>query len=195
MIDALLEPPSLVFAAALIFLAGLSDGVGMRTVVLLINRITPMAFALSLLLAALLFWLSAAIWVWGIWLAATYLFGVTLTLQAFFIAISAAYVPLLLDALALLPLVGLLIRWLLRLVSFAIALAALAYLGLSLWQAALCAALGTLLVVGVGWLLSEPAASIGRRLWARLSGRPQPLRGDDLPRVIAEFAPREELRP
>lgn len=192
---ALLSPQGMAAATALIFLAGLSDGAGTRGVVLLINRITPAAFLLGLLASALLFLLSAALWVWGVWLAATGLFGVDEPLGLFFIGVSAAYGPLLLGALALLPLVGPLIRLLLRLWSFAIALGALASLGLTLWQAALCALLGSLLVAGAGWLLGEPAARLRRRLWAMLTGRPRPLRRDELPRVIPGYGPDDGGRP
>lgn len=196
--DAILSPQGLAAAAALIFLAGLSDGVATRGVVLLVNRITPVAFVLGLLAAALLFLLSAALWVWGIWLAATKLFGLVAPLGLFFAAVSAAYGPLLLSALALLPLVGPLIRWALRLWSFVVALGALASLGLALWQAALCAACGALLVAGAGWLLSEPATAFVGRLWSALTRRPYP-RGRhmaeraDLPYVIPGYAPRDEV--
>ncbi len=196
--DAFLSPQGLAAAATLIFLAGLSDGVATRGVVLLVNRITPAAFVLGLLAAALLFLLSAALWVWGIWLAATNLFGLAAPLEYVFAAVSAAYGPLLLSALALLPLVGPLIRWLLRLWSFVVALGALASLGLALWQAALCAACGTLLVVGAGWLLSEPVAFFVGRLWSALTRHPYPRGRDraeraDLPYVIPGYAPRDEV--
>lgn len=191
---ALLSPQGLAAATALIFLAGLSEGVGTRGVVLLINRITRAGFVVSLLASALLFLLSATVWMWGIWLAATGLFGIDAPLPLFFIAVSAAYSPLLLGALALIPLAGGLIRVLLRLWSFVIALGVMASLGLGLWQAALCAAFGTLLVVGAGWLLGEPAAYLGERIWALLTGRPRPLRREELPRVIPGYEPAEEVR-
>jgi hypothetical protein len=191
---AFLSPHGLVAAATLIFLAGLSEGAGTRGVVLLVNRITPFAFALSLLASALLFLLSAALWVWGIWLVATNLFGLDVHLGLFFVAVSAAYAPLLLSALALLPMLGPLIRWALRLWSFVVALGSLASLGLSLWQAALCAACGALLVAGAGWLLSEPAAYLWGRLWGRSYPRSRArfLR-DELPYVIPGYAPDDEV--
>lgn len=196
--DAFLSPQGLAAAAALIFMAGLSDGVATRGVVLLVNRITPLAFVLGLLAAALLFLLSAALWVWGIWLAATNLFGLVVPLEHFFAAVSVAYGPLLLSALALLPLVGPALRWVLRLWSFVVALGALAALGLSLGQAALCAALGTLLVSGAGWLLSEPAFLLVGRFWTALARRPFPRGHDrpapeDLPYVIPGYAPGDEV--
>ena len=91
-----------------------------------------------------------------------------------------------LDALALLPLLGPALRWALRLWSFLLGLSLLTLLELQWWQALLCAACGSLLVVGVQWLLSEPAAFFARWLWATLAGRPRPLR-PHLPRVVPGY--------
>jgi hypothetical protein len=189
--DTFLAPHGLATAAALLLLAGLSDGMGTRAVVLLINRITPLAFMVSLLASALLFLAGAALWIWGAWLAATNLFGVEDTLSHFFIVLSFAYAPFLFSALALLPLLGPAIRWALRLWSFLAGLSLLVLLGLNLWQALLCAAGGALLVLGVSWLFSEPAAFVARRLWAVLTGHPRPLHSH-LPRVIPGYAPRDQ---
>lgn len=190
----LVSPQGLATATALIFLAGLSEGAGTRGVVLLVNRITPVAFALGMLASALLYLLSATLWVWGLWLVARELFGYDESLRLFYVALSAAYAPLLLGALALLPLVGTLIRLLLRLWSFTIALGVMSSLGLELWKAAVCALGGALLVGAAGAVLSEPAAYFGERVWARLTGRPRPLIRSDLPRVIPGYAPPEEVR-
>jgi hypothetical protein len=189
------SPTGLAAAAILIFLAGLSEGVGTRTSVLLINRITPTVFVLSLLFAALLFLLSAAIWIGGVWLAATRLFGLEDALLDFFYALSVAYTPFLFSALALLPLFGPLIRFLLRLWSFAIGVAVLLPLGLTLWQVVLCAAAGAFLVALIGWLIGEPAAQLGRRLWAGVLRRPLPPLRSELPRVIPGYASGDEAAP
>lgn len=186
--DTLLAPHGLTAAAMLLILAGLSDGLGTRAVVLLINRITPLAFVLSLLASALLFAAGALLWMWGAWVAATQLFGVDDSLANFTRSLSLAYAPFLFGALALLPMIGPGIRWVLRLWSFLAGLGLLMLLGLGLWQALLCALCGTLLVVGVEWLFSEPAAFVGHWLWAALAGRPRPLR-TRLPRVIPGYAP------
>jgi hypothetical protein len=185
--DAFLAPQGLAAAAALLLFAGLADGLGDRAVVLLVNRITPRAFVVTLLATALLFAAGAALWIGGVWLAATRLFGVEDTLAHFFVVLSLAYAPFLFSALALLPLLGPVIRWALRLWSFLAGLSLLVLLGLTLWQALLCAGGGTLLVLGVHWLFSEPAAFVARRLWATLAGRPRPLR-THLPRAIPGYA-------
>lgn len=181
-------PHGLAAAIALLLLAGLSDGLGIRAAPLLINRITPRAFVLTLLASALLFGAGAALWIGGAWLAATKLFGVEDTLSDFFAVLSFAYAPFLFSALTLLPLLGPALRWALRLWSFLVGLALLVALELEPWQALLCAGCGALLVLGVNWLFSEPAAFVARRMWAALAGRPRPLR-THLPRVIPGYAP------
>ena len=184
-----LGPYGVPVAVFLVFLAGIADGLGTRTVVLLVNRILPTTFILSLLASALLFLLSAVLWILGVWFFATEFFGMVDALPDFFIGMSLAYFPFLFSVLALLPLLGPPIRWVLRLLSFAIALWVLVMLGLALWQAVLCAIFGELLLVGIGWLFGEPAARLRARAWAALAGKPQPLHSDELPRVIPGFAP------
>jgi hypothetical protein len=192
--DILLAPQGLAAAAVLLLLAGLSDGLGTRAVPLLVNRITPVAFMLTLLASALLFAVGAALWVGGAWLAAIYLFGIVDPPQHFFVVLSFAYAPFVFSALTLLPLLGQVIRWGLRLWSFLLGLFLLVLLGLTPWQALLCAAAGALLVLGVNWLFGEPAAFVARRMWATLAGHPRPLRSH-LPRVIPGYAPGPNANP
>lgn len=188
-IQLFLSPYGVPLAVFLVFLAGLADGLGTRAAVLLVNRISPRAFIVSLLLSALLFLFSAVLWILGVWYFATEFFGMADALPNFFIVMSLAYLPFLFSVLVLLPLLGPPIRWVLRLLSFLIAVWVLGIIGLELWQAILCAVFGELLLAGVGWLFGEPAARIRQRLWARLLGRPRPLRSDELPRVIPGYAP------
>lgn len=185
--DSIFAPHGLVGAVTLLLIAGLADSLGDRAVVLLINRITPRAFVISLLAAALLFAAGAALWIGGAWLAATRLFGIRDTFANFFVVLSLAFAPFLFSALALLPLLGPAIHWALRLVSFLAGLSLLVLLKLNPLQALLCTVCGALLVLGVNWLFSEPAALVARRLWAALAGRPRPLR-THLPRTIPGYA-------
>jgi hypothetical protein len=192
--DTFLAPQGMLAATALLLLAGLSDGMGTRAVVLLINRITPLSFMVTLLASALLFLAGAALWIWGAWLAATELFGVHDKLGHFFVVLSFAYAPFVFSALTLLPLLGPAIRWLLRIWSFLLGLGLLILLELTPWQALLCAACGALLVFGVEWLFDEPGAFVANRAWAILAGRPRPLRAH-LPHVVPGYAPGPDTRP
>lgn len=181
------SPQGIGAALALIFLAGLAEGVGTRGVVLLINRITPLGFALSLLMLALLFVVSAVLWAGGVWFSSELFFRLGVPPSSFFVALSAAYVPLLLSVLTLLPLIGTGIRVFLRLWSFLIALAVLSGLGLSLGQALIAAVMGTLLVLGSNALVGEPMVRLWRWAQAKLTGRPAQY--DDVPLVIPGYGP------
>lgn len=194
-LNRLLSPEAFTAAALLIFLAGLSEGVGSQGVVLLINRISPLRFALGLAASAALFLISAALWVAGLWAAFELVFGVSVPLGAFFVAVSAAYGPLLLGALRLIPLLGIPIGWLLRLWSFGVAIAAIvAVTGLGVLEAAAGALLGSLLVEGARWLLSEPAQAFGRSILHLATGKPRLLRRHELPQVIPGYEPAEAER-
>lgn len=181
-----LAPHGLVAAAVLLLLAGISDGLGTRGVVLLINRTTPRAFAVTLLASALLFVAVAGLWIGGAWLAARALFGVHDSPAHFFVVLSLAYAPFLFSALALLPLLGPVMRRGLRLLSFLAGLLLLLGLGLNWAQALLCAVCGALPVLAVNWLFSEPGAFVARRVWAALAGRPRPLRAH-VPRAVPGY--------
>lgn len=184
------EAAALTAAAIIVFLAGLSEGLGTQGVVLMINRITPLRFVINLLLAAVLALISALIWVGALWVATELLFSVRLPLARFFIAVSPAYVPLLLGALTLLPYIGPLIRWVLRLLSFVISLLSIRLTtGLDLWQTTLGAVTGWLIYTLLLTLLSDPVTRAGRWLWALSTGKPQRLGRADLPQVIPGYEP------
>ncbi len=188
------SPQGITAALLLIFLAGLSEGFGTRGVVLLVNRTTPLGLAVSLLIAAILYLISALLWVGGIWITVDLLFDVHPPPSQFLVVLSAAYAPLLLGALALLPLVGMLIRWLLRLWSLLIALGGIVSLGLEGWQAVLAALVGTLLFSLISGLLSEKSVDRSRHLIAVISGQPRPLLRKDPPLVIPGYSPPEETQ-
>jgi hypothetical protein len=190
LLSRLLTPQAVAAAALLIFLAGLSAGVGSQGVTLLINRSSPARFALGLLASALLFLLSATIWVAALWLSVRLLYGASPSLGLFFVAVSVAYGPLLLGALRLLPLVGDPIGWLLRLWSFALALAAIqGATGLGIWRAALGALIGSLLVEGARWLIDGPAQRLGLGRLPTSVGLPRRLPREEPPLVIPGYEP------
>lgn len=179
-------------ALVIIFLAGLSEGLGSQGVILLINRIPPLRFMLNLALNALLFVLSALLWVALLWLVATLAFHDTGSLRQAFVTISAAYVPLLLGALTLLPYFGPLISQCLHLWSLLAALAAIrTTFHLPLGQSILCALLGWLLLQALRWTVRTPAAVLSRQLWQFSTGHTVQLSLADLPQVIPGYAPHE----
>jgi hypothetical protein len=187
--------PTVMLAIAIIFLAGLSEGLGLQGVILLVNRISPLRVALNLIISALLYLLSALLWVTVLWLVAALAFHDASSLRQAFVTISAAYIPLLLGALALLPYFGPLIRRGLHLWSLLAALTAISTsFQLPLGQSTLCALLGWLLLQGLRWTLSAPTAVLSRRLWQLSTGHTAQLGVADLPLVIPGYTPPEGTR-
>ena len=187
-------------AGLIIFLAGLSVGLGTQGVVLLVNRVTPVRFAINLLLSAVIYLAGALVWMASIWLIGRYVFATTIPFMQVVAAVSLAYVPLLYAALVLLPYIGPAIGVLLELWSLAIAVTAVgvAY-QLPPWKALLCVVLGWLLLLLARFLLGRPAARLDRWLWTVTTGRADRIEVGQLPPLQIEAAPEEaspaEVRP
>lgn len=179
-------------AGLIIFLAGLSVGLGSQSVVLLVNRVTPIRFAINLLLSAAIYLAGALIWMASIWLIGRYVFATTIPFIQVVAAVSLAYVPLLYAALVLLPYIGPAIGVLLELWSLVIAVTAVgvAY-QLPAWKALLCVVLGWLLLLLARFLLGRPAARLDHWLWTVTTGHPERLAVGQLPPLLIDAPPDE----
>ncbi len=91
-------------AALTIVLAGLSDGLGTQSIVLLVNRITPLRFVINLGLSIVLDFFGALAWMAVIWLATRVVLRDYVPLPQLIGAVSLAYIPLWFSALALISL-------------------------------------------------------------------------------------------
>src|SRR5689334_16337111 len=111
-------------AALTIALAGLSDGLGSHSIVLLVNRITPLRFAINLVLSIALYVLGALAWLAVIWLATGVVLRDAAPLPELIGAVSLAYIPLWFGVLALIPYLGQAIGPILNAWSLALALVA-----------------------------------------------------------------------
>lgn len=158
-------------AGLTILLAGISDGLGSQSIVLLVNRITPLRFALNMLLSVALYFLSALAWMTAIWLATDLVLQGHSPLPQVIGAVSLAYIPLWLSALALIPYLGQAIGLLLNAWSLAIALAAVSLVfQLGLIEALVGTAVGWLPLLLVRYLLGRPGDRLGHWLWAITTG-------------------------
>jgi hypothetical protein len=177
-------------AATVIFLAGLSDGLGTQSVTLLVNRITPLRFALNLLLSGILYVAVATLWMAAIWLLANRVFGVNAALADVIVVVSAAFVPLWFSALVLLPLIGPIIGWALNLWSLVTAVVAVdVAFAMPLWQSLACAGAGWLVMQVARWLLRRPGSTLGGWVWQITTGQRHPIDPRQLPPVLVEYAP------
>ena len=181
-IDSLWQTLFVQGAALTIILAGLSDGLGTQGVVLLVNRITPLRFAINLVLSIALYFLGALAWMASIWLAASVVLRDYAPLPQLIGAISLAYVPLWFSALVLIPYLGQAIGRLLNGWSLVIALTAISQVfQFGLIQALIGTALGWLSMLLVRYVLSRPGARLDQWLWAITTGRDTRINLDSLP--------------
>lgn len=180
-IDIQRVPGGIVVALLVVLLAGFSESLG-QSIILFINRVSPLRFMLALLLTAANHVLGYLLWTVIIWLVGAYAFGRSAPLIVLASAVGLAYAPQLLAFFELTPFFGNSFSILLSLWSMiAIVIAVRAGLELETWQA--------IVVSGVGWLLLQlwrrtigrPVYALGRWLQRRAAGVPLDFTLADLP--------------
>ena len=140
-------PLGLVASILVVLLAGISQTLG-QSVMLFINRVSPLRFLLSVLVAAVLFVFNYNFWVLSTWLVARWLFDVVLPLVTVIKTLGFSYAPLLLGFLMVIPYFGmpiLIVLSIWTIMAIATGLGAISSLGI--WQAFECC-LG-------GWLVLQ----------------------------------------
>lgn len=158
-----------VTALLVAFIAGFSQAIG-QGIVLFLNRVKPLRFILSLLIAALLYAFSYIFWALSTWLAGIILFAKNPSLIAVARTLGLAYAPLIFSFLVALPYLGVPISVVLSVWSFLAFLTGLKVaLGLGIWQTFWCGALG--------WVVFQVSQ--------RTIGRPVRLAGNWLESTVA----------
>ncbi len=160
--------PGTTLAVWVAVLAGLSQAVG-EAFVLVVNRVRPLRFALSLLVEALLFGCGFLVWAATTWLAVRLLAGEAVPLTAVVRALGLAHAPQLLAFLGAMPYLG--VPWLTLLslwTAVLFVLGLMAATGLSAWGAFGCLISGWLAMHALQRSAGQPAMALGRRLqdWA-----------------------------
>ena len=140
-------PSGLITSFLVVLLAGVSQTLG-QGVMLFINRVKPLRFVLSVVVAAVLFIFNYNFWVLSTWLVANWLFDVSLPLIEAIETLSFSYAPLLLGFLIIIPYFGmpiLIVLSIWTLIAISKGLGTISDLGI--WQAFECC-LG-------GWLVLQ----------------------------------------
>lgn len=140
-------PLGILASILIVLLAGLSQTFG-QSVMLFVNRVRPLRFLLSIVIAAVLFVFSYNFWVVSTWLVAEWLFSASLPLLGVIKTLGFSYAPLLLGFLMVIPYFGmpiLIILSIWTLMAIATGLGVIS--SLSIWQAFECC-LG-------GWLVLQ----------------------------------------
>lgn len=157
-------------ALYIVLIAGLSQSLGQATV-LFINRVRPFRFILSLLIAAILFASSYIFWVLSTWLACYLFLGERPAVFVVARTLGLAYAPLILSFFVALPYLGVPISVLLSVWSFLASLTGLKVaLGLGIWQAFWCSALGWAVFEVLQRTIGRPIAVVGRWLANTVAG-------------------------
>ncbi|MBV9232391.1 MAG: hypothetical protein JOZ18_23990 [Chloroflexi bacterium] len=170
----------------IVFLAGVSITLG-QCVVLLVNRVKPGRFVISLLLSGALFVLSIIIEVSIIWLTGISLFHSREHISDVLRAVSLAYAPLLFGFFILLPYAGSLLDHVLDIwCLLAIVVAVGVTLQLQLWQALLCTLCGWLIYQLVKFTLGRPILAMSRWLRRSVAGVPLSLKVQNLAEMLIE---------
>jgi hypothetical protein len=170
----------------ILFLAGVSKELG-QCVVLLVNRVKPGRFVISLLVSGAMLVLSIIFEMGIIWLIGIFIFHRHEDIVHLFSAVSLAYAPLLLGFFILLPYAGSLLDHLLDIwCLLAIVIAVSVTLQLQLWQALLCTLCGWLLYQLVKFTVGKPLVAITGWLRQSAAGVPLSMKAQDLAETLTE---------
>jgi hypothetical protein len=166
-------PAGTLTALLIAVISGFSQAIG-QGIVLFINRVKPIRFILSLLLAAILEAFSYIFWAFSTWLIIIVLLGISPSLTTLLTVtrtLGLAYAPLLFSFLVALPYLGVPISVILSIWSFLAFLVGLIItLGLTLWQAFWGAALGWAVFQISQRTIGRPLASLGQWLENTVAG-------------------------
>ncbi|MGL6134739.1 MAG: hypothetical protein ACRC1L_11210 [Prochlorococcaceae cyanobacterium] len=151
-------------------LAAFSQGIG-HAFILFVNRVSPIRFALSLVVEAILLVVGFLFWALSTWLVARLAFGVRVAPSAIVLALGVAHAPQLLAFLGALPYLG--VPWLTLLslwtaTAFVVALVEAA--GLGSWQAFAALLGGWLVMLLLQRRAGQPLMRLGRGLLNRTAG-------------------------
>ena len=151
-------------ALYVVLIAGFSQAIGQGTV-LFINRVKPLRLLLSLLIAAILFVFGYIFWVLTTCFACYLLFRANTPYTAVALTLGLAYAPLMLSFFVALPYLGVPISVVLSVWSLSAFLTGLnVALGLGIWQAFWCSALGWAVFEVLQRTIGRPLAAVGRWL-------------------------------
>lgn len=157
-------------AVSILLLAGLSQAIG-QSIILFINRIKPLRFVLSLLIAAILFVFSYGFWVLSVWLVDRIVFGHSVSYATIFHALGLAAAPQILSFLIALPYFGLPLQVVLSLWSLlAFVRGFAAVTGVDAWQAFWCGILGWFVLQVMQRTIGRPIAALGYWLKVNTAG-------------------------
>ena len=155
-------PSGLTPSLLVVFVAGLSEAIG-QSVVLFVNRVTPVRFLVSLLISAALFVVGYLVLVLTAWLVTLLPWSVHVPLYTLFVVFAMSYAPILFGCFGALPYLGRPLLWGLsiwHLLALVVGFSAVS--GTPLLVAAAYVAFGWGVVQIVQHTIGQPLANLGR---------------------------------
>jgi hypothetical protein len=170
----------------IVFLAGASMLLG-QSVVLIVNRVRPLRFLLSVAVNGLLFIVSGAVWAVALWLAGRWLFAIEPSLGLTLRLVGLSFAPQVFGFLILVPYAGPFIQRVLYTWSLLIAVGAVQFsFKVGFFAGFVCVVLGWLLL----WLLTisvgRPIMALHDRLVRRILGTPLDASIQDIVAALAK---------
>ncbi len=157
-------------ALYVVLLAGLSQAIG-QSIILFANRVKPIRFLLSLVIASVLFLISYFFWATSTWAVKNILFPPAISLESVYRTLGYAYAPQLFSFLVALPYFGVPISVGLSIWSLLALLVGLSIsLRLTIEQAFICGVLGWIVLEVLQRTIGRPISAIGQRLSNKVAG-------------------------
>lgn len=179
-------------ALVLVLLAGISRLLG-DSVALFINRVSPRRFVFALLGGGIMFALELALWATSIWFIVNLFGNANAPLSLLLLLVATASAPWLFGFLVFAPYLGELVRWVLRIWSWVIAIVLFRQVfAVDTIVAFIAVTLGWLVLRALDVLFASRVEKIQNSFWARFTGTPAELsfeqQADELARQLRESA-------
>ncbi|MBV8884905.1 MAG: YIP1 family protein [Chroococcidiopsidaceae cyanobacterium CP_BM_RX_35] len=158
-------------AIYVLLLAGLSQAIA-QSIVLFVNQVKPIRFMLSLGIAAILFVISTAFWIFSVWAVSHLLYRANPSFMTVFRVLGLAYAPLTWSFLGAMPYFGVPIGVVLSiwsLLAFVRGFNVVTDLGH--WQILWCAILGWIVFQIMQRTIGRPAEAFGQWLSDSVAGK------------------------
>jgi hypothetical protein len=157
-------------AIQVLLLVGLSQTIG-QGIILFINRVKPVRFALSLGLGAILFVFSYGFWIASTFFVSRVLFQLPLDFREVYQTVGLATAPQLLSFLIALPYLGVPIQIVLALWALLVFVQGFSIsTGFGLWQSFICGLLGWVFLQLLQRTIGRPIATLGSWLSNQTAG-------------------------
>lgn len=157
-------------ATNVLLLAGLSQAIG-QSIILFINRVKPLRFLLSLIIAGILFVFSYGFWIGSTWLVSRLVFRQTLDFWVFYHTIGLAAAPQILSFMVAMPYWGVPLQILFSLWTLLAFIKGFnAMTGFGVWSIFTCSVLGWFVLQILQRTIGKPFSLLGGWLANTVAG-------------------------